>query len=33
VVYPDHGHFLPRANVRERSMDFLKRFAAPECRA
>jgi dipeptidyl aminopeptidase/acylaminoacyl peptidase len=31
VVYPDHGHFLPRANVRERSMDFLKRFAAPVC--
>ena len=31
VVYPDHGHFLPRANVRERSMTFLKGFAAPAC--
>jgi dipeptidyl aminopeptidase/acylaminoacyl peptidase len=31
VVYPDHGHFLPRANVRERSMNFLKQFAAPAC--
>lgn len=31
VVYPDHGHFLPRSNVRERSMDFLRKFAAPAC--
>jgi dipeptidyl aminopeptidase/acylaminoacyl peptidase len=31
VIYPDHGHFLPRTNVRERSMDFLKKFAAPTC--
>jgi dipeptidyl aminopeptidase/acylaminoacyl peptidase len=31
VVYPDSGHFLPRTDVRERSMDFLKSFAAPAC--
>lgn len=31
IVYPDYGHFLPRANVRERSMSFLKQFAAPAC--
>jgi dipeptidyl aminopeptidase/acylaminoacyl peptidase len=31
VVYPDYGHFLPRTSVRERSMDFLKKFAAPVC--
>ncbi len=31
VVYPDYGHFLPRSNVRERSMDFLRKFAAPAC--
>jgi dipeptidyl aminopeptidase/acylaminoacyl peptidase len=31
VVYPDHGHFLPRGNVRERSMNFLKEFATPAC--
>jgi dipeptidyl aminopeptidase/acylaminoacyl peptidase len=31
VVYPEHGHFLPRANVRERSVKFLKAFAAPPC--
>jgi dipeptidyl aminopeptidase/acylaminoacyl peptidase len=31
VLYPEHGHFLPRANVRERSMKFLKAFAAPPC--
>jgi dipeptidyl aminopeptidase/acylaminoacyl peptidase len=33
VVYPDRGHFLPRTSVRERSMNFLKKFAAPECPA
>jgi dipeptidyl aminopeptidase/acylaminoacyl peptidase len=33
VLYPDHGHFLPRTNVRERSMHFLKEFAAPASRA
>jgi dipeptidyl aminopeptidase/acylaminoacyl peptidase len=31
VIYPDHGHFLPRSSVRERSMDFFKKFAAPAC--
>jgi dipeptidyl aminopeptidase/acylaminoacyl peptidase len=31
VVYPDYGHFLPRTNVRERAMNFLKEFAAPRC--
>jgi dipeptidyl aminopeptidase/acylaminoacyl peptidase len=33
VLYPDHGHFLPRANVRERSVNFLKEIAAPACPA
>jgi len=31
VIYPDAGHFLPRTDMRERSMDFLKKFAAPAC--
>jgi dipeptidyl aminopeptidase/acylaminoacyl peptidase len=31
VLYPDHGHFLPRANVRERTVGFLKEIAAPAC--
>jgi dipeptidyl aminopeptidase/acylaminoacyl peptidase len=31
VVYPDHGHFLPRTNVRERSMNFFRQFSAPAC--
>jgi dipeptidyl aminopeptidase/acylaminoacyl peptidase len=31
VLYPDHGHFLPRANVRERTLGFLKEIAAPAC--
>jgi dipeptidyl aminopeptidase/acylaminoacyl peptidase len=31
VVYPDRGHFLPRNDVRRRSMEFLKRFVAPAC--
>ncbi len=31
VVYPDRGHFLPRANVRERSMQFFKQFVNPSC--
>jgi dipeptidyl aminopeptidase/acylaminoacyl peptidase len=33
VVYPDRGHFLPRQNVRERSIKFFKKFVAPACPA
>jgi len=33
VLYPDHGHFLPRANVRERTVNFLKEIATPACPA
>lgn len=31
VIYPDSGHFLPRTDMRERSMDFLKKFGASAC--
>ena len=31
VVYPDHGHFLPRASVREQTFSFVKEIAAPAC--
>jgi len=30
-LYPDHGHFLPRAKVREQSVNFLKEITAPAC--
>jgi len=30
-LYPDHGHFLPRAKVREQAVSFLKEIAAPAC--
>ncbi len=33
VLYPDHGHFLPRANVRERTLGFLKEITASACPA
>jgi dipeptidyl aminopeptidase/acylaminoacyl peptidase len=31
VLYPEHGHFLPRASVRERTVKFLKETAPPTC--
>ena len=30
-LFPDHGHFLPRARVREQAVNFLKEIAAPAC--
>jgi dipeptidyl aminopeptidase/acylaminoacyl peptidase len=31
VLYPDHGHFLPRANIREQSLLFFKETVAHTC--
>ena len=31
VLYPDQGHFLPRASIRERTVNFLKETTAPVC--
>ena len=31
VLYPEHGHFLPRASVREQTMKFLKELAPSPC--
>jgi dipeptidyl aminopeptidase/acylaminoacyl peptidase len=31
VLYPDHGHFLPRAKIREESLNFLKQTFAAAC--
>ena len=31
VLYPEHGHFLPRASVREQTMKFLKELAPSAC--
>jgi dipeptidyl aminopeptidase/acylaminoacyl peptidase len=31
VLYPDHGHFLPRANIREQSLLFFKEMVAHAC--
>ena len=28
VLYPDHGHFLPRASIREQTVSFLKETTA-----
>ncbi len=30
-LFPDHGHFLPRAKVREQVVDFFKTIGAPAC--
>ena len=30
-LYPEHGHFLPRAKVREQTVNFLKEIGAPAC--
>jgi len=30
-LYPDHGHFLPRAKVREQTVNFLREIGAPAC--
>jgi dipeptidyl aminopeptidase/acylaminoacyl peptidase len=31
VLYPEHGHFLPRASIREQTVNFLKETTAPAC--
>lgn len=31
VLYPEHGHFLPRASVREQTVNFLKETSPPGC--
>jgi dipeptidyl aminopeptidase/acylaminoacyl peptidase len=31
LLYPDHGHFLPRASIREQTVKFLKETTAPAC--
>jgi dipeptidyl aminopeptidase/acylaminoacyl peptidase len=31
LLYPDHGHFLPRASIREQTVKFLRETAAPAC--
>jgi dipeptidyl aminopeptidase/acylaminoacyl peptidase len=30
-LYPDNGHFLPRAKVKEQAVNFLKEITAPAC--
>ena len=31
VLYPGGGHFLPRASIREQTVNFLKETTAPAC--
>ena len=31
VIYPENGHFLPRQDVREQTLNFLKEAAPPAC--
>ena len=31
VLYPNHGHFLPRASIKEETVNFLKKTAPPAC--
>jgi dipeptidyl aminopeptidase/acylaminoacyl peptidase len=31
VIYPEHGHFLPRQSIREQVLSFLKEAAPPAC--
>jgi dipeptidyl aminopeptidase/acylaminoacyl peptidase len=31
LLYPDHGHFLPRASIREQTVEFFKETTAREC--
>jgi dipeptidyl aminopeptidase/acylaminoacyl peptidase len=31
LLYPDHGHFLPRASIREQTVKFLKETTPPAC--
>jgi len=31
VLYPEQGHFLPRASIREQTVNFLKETTAPAC--
>ena len=30
-LYPDNGHFLPRAKVKQQAVNFLKEITAPAC--
>jgi len=31
VLYPNNGHFLPRASVREQTVNFLRETTTPDC--
>jgi dipeptidyl aminopeptidase/acylaminoacyl peptidase len=31
VLYPNNGHFLPRASVREQTLSFLRETTTPDC--
>jgi len=31
LLYPDHGHFLPRASIREQTVKFFRDTTAPAC--
>jgi dipeptidyl aminopeptidase/acylaminoacyl peptidase len=31
LLYPDHGHFLPRASIREQTVKFLRETTARAC--
>jgi dipeptidyl aminopeptidase/acylaminoacyl peptidase len=31
VIYPEHGHFLPRQSIREQTVNFLKETIPPAC--
>ena len=33
VLYPDQGHFLPRASIREQTVNFLRETTPPACPA
>jgi dipeptidyl aminopeptidase/acylaminoacyl peptidase len=33
VLYPDHGHFLPREKIRQESLNFLKKTVPSSCSA
>jgi dipeptidyl aminopeptidase/acylaminoacyl peptidase len=33
VLYPDHGHFLPRAKIRQESLNFLRETVPSSCSA
>jgi dipeptidyl aminopeptidase/acylaminoacyl peptidase len=31
VIYPEHGHFLPRQSIREQTVNFLRETTPPAC--